>query len=331
MAFLDLHKAYDKIWKATVSANLWSKGIRGKIWRIIRNLNNNLTSKIKTRFGYTRNIKIEESLRQGGVLSGTEFASLIDCAEDELKAAGLGVQYGDTLLSSLLLMDDIILLAESPQQLQSMLDTMDKFASKHHLTYNLSKSKVMITGPAPRPNPQWRLGELILEEVNQYTYLGEVIASNLKMNAHLNHLQQKLIVNLNRIFAIGTDETLSRIKMDVFLQLHSKCLLPSLLYNAETWTLTMDEEKRLERMHMQALRRYLKTPTSTPKLAYYAELGIYPLQASIDIAQLKYLWRILISPTQVNSILMTQVAHNTKGSWYTKIYQKLIRYGLPNN
>ena len=46
--------------------------------RMIKNLNSNLTAKIQIRYGLTRKIEIKDSIRQGGVLSVIEYATLID-------------------------------------------------------------------------------------------------------------------------------------------------------------------------------------------------------------------------------------------------------------
>ena len=151
------------------------------------------------------------------------------------------------------------------------------------------------------------------------------------MQAHINYLQQKLIANTNRIFAIGSDESLSRIKMSTYMQLHERCLIPSLLYNAETWTMSKDETRRLEQLQLRTLRTYLKAPRSVPKMAFYLELGLYPVEATIDITQIKYLWKLLNTTTQVRAILETQLHLDTSGSWADQILDKLINYGLPVN
>ena len=44
LAFLDIKQAYDQVWKAAVMVTLWERGIRGKIWRILRLLNTGLTT-----------------------------------------------------------------------------------------------------------------------------------------------------------------------------------------------------------------------------------------------------------------------------------------------
>ena len=45
-------------------------GLTGKDWNILKHINENLTATIRTQYGNTRTIKIKDSIRQGGVLSG---------------------------------------------------------------------------------------------------------------------------------------------------------------------------------------------------------------------------------------------------------------------
>ena len=48
ITFLDIEKAYDKAWLNTILYILWQKGIRGKILRLIRKLNPNMSAQVKT-------------------------------------------------------------------------------------------------------------------------------------------------------------------------------------------------------------------------------------------------------------------------------------------
>ena len=70
VAFIDIEKAYDKVWNNAISYLLWDRKIKGKLWRIMYKLNQNLKTTIATKFG----INIENSIRQGKPLSGPEFA-----------------------------------------------------------------------------------------------------------------------------------------------------------------------------------------------------------------------------------------------------------------
>ena len=82
---------------------------------------------------------------------------------------------------------------------------------------------------------------------------------------------------------------------------------------------------------MQAFRRYLRTPVSTPKSAFYLDLGLLPLGAAVDAIQFRYLWKILNSNTRVHEILRNQIQLDTPGSWINQLKRKLNQYGLTTN
>jgi hypothetical protein len=60
-------------------------------------------------------------LRQGCILSPVLFSIFIDGLAEEVKKVG-GAKYADIIVSLLLFADDIVLIAESPQMMQKMLD-----------------------------------------------------------------------------------------------------------------------------------------------------------------------------------------------------------------
>ena len=107
IVFLDIEKAYDKTGQESVLHIIWNKGIKGKIWRIIRLLNKDLNARCWVRQEKSRNIEIEGSLRQGGVLSVTLFAKMMDTLCEDLQQEGLGVKFEDFIIPSLLLVDDV--------------------------------------------------------------------------------------------------------------------------------------------------------------------------------------------------------------------------------
>ena len=105
---LDVQKAYDKAWLDAIMYALHKNGVEGKNLRMIKKLNSNLTARIQTRYGLTRRINIKDSIRQGGVLSVIEYATLIDEISKELKEKNLGyVTEANITLDSLLWMDDV--------------------------------------------------------------------------------------------------------------------------------------------------------------------------------------------------------------------------------
>ena len=104
IAFLDVTKAYDKAWLNAILYALNKSGLKEKEWNLVKNINKNLTAKIRTKFGKTRPIKIKDSIRQGGVLSVIEYANLIDEIAREIKEENTGItKIGDNQIHGCLL------------------------------------------------------------------------------------------------------------------------------------------------------------------------------------------------------------------------------------
>ena len=46
LAFLDLSKAFDRVWREGLFAFLWESDIQGKSWRLINEINRNVENKV---------------------------------------------------------------------------------------------------------------------------------------------------------------------------------------------------------------------------------------------------------------------------------------------
>ena len=78
-------------------------------------------------------------LRQGCVLSPCLFSLFIMDLAGVLERKGLGVKDRGQWMGSCLFADDIVLLAGSAVELQTMLDEVAIFASRWHLIFNPKK------------------------------------------------------------------------------------------------------------------------------------------------------------------------------------------------
>ena len=84
IAYLDVTKAYDKAWLTGIMHVLFKQGLNDSHWTIVKKLNKNLTAKLQTKYGLTREIHIKDSIRQGGVLSTTMYGILMDEINKEI-------------------------------------------------------------------------------------------------------------------------------------------------------------------------------------------------------------------------------------------------------
>ena len=96
LTFWDVSKAYDHVDNNDLLATIWDEGLKGKSWRILRELNSNLTAKIKTRFGLTREVIMQIGGKQGSRLTGRMFSKMMDLMTEELK--GMGFEINENLI-----------------------------------------------------------------------------------------------------------------------------------------------------------------------------------------------------------------------------------------
>ena len=169
---------------------LHKNGVEGKNLRMIKKLNSNLTARIQTRYGLTRRINIKDSIRQGGVLSVIEYATLIDEISKELKEKNLGyVTEANITLDSLLWMDDVCIIHHDLNKLQEILDVTNHVANKYHIQFGAAKCKVIRRGKGKKS--ALKLNGETLEEVPKYKYLGEMINNKGNLSDHITEIEKK--------------------------------------------------------------------------------------------------------------------------------------------
>jgi len=83
----------------------------------------------------------EAEVKQGFLLSPRLFSLFLKDITDSLPC---GIQIGGCAIKELLYTDDIVFLAESPVELQTMINALHKYCLLWELLVNTEKSKVLI-------------------------------------------------------------------------------------------------------------------------------------------------------------------------------------------
>ena len=156
---------------------LHNNGVIGPTWNIIRKLNQGLKAKIKTKDGITREINIKDSIRQGGVLSVLQYATVMDEIAKEIQKTNIGIEIpgSNTKIGCLLWMDDVLLMADNEKDLQTLLNITVNTANKYHIVFGEEKSKIMIMNSKKELKNTMKLGNMTLKTTENYKYLGEII------------------------------------------------------------------------------------------------------------------------------------------------------------
>ena len=130
VAFLDLSKAFDRVWRDGLLANLWNYGIQGKCWRLIKEIYKNVQNKVL--FGDFESdwFNQEYGVKQGCILSPTLFSILMNDLVEMLSNSNVGVEISSKLINCLLFADDVVLFANSLEELHKLLKIFNEFAEK---------------------------------------------------------------------------------------------------------------------------------------------------------------------------------------------------------
>ena len=325
LVYLDVTKAYDKAWLDAIMYVLYERGLNSNMWKLVKELNSNLLTTIQTQHGPTRKIQITDSIRQGGVLSVTMYALMMDETNKALQHTDLGIKIpnSECTVPCLLWMDDVVLAETNTARTQKQLDITNDTSLKFYVEYGMAKTKYLRTG-AIKPPIILKLGNRTVEETDKYTYLGEINNRKMNMANQIKAIEGKVEAAYQILLAVAEDREFKKIKMESIWTLVQTCIVPIITYASETWHLNMQEKKNLNQILDKIIRRVLMTPDATPREAIYIETGLLDIEALADCKRLNMKARL----NRDKSDLMTAVLNNPECLWENDTTKTMIKYGI---
>ena len=154
LLFVDFRKAFDTVWHDGLWKRLWDCGIQGKAWRVVKNLYSSIQSRVRVDNQESKSVQMRQGVRQGCPLSPVLFNCFINELAKKLRDTNMGLQVEDKLINALLYADDVVLMAETPEHLQKLIDVVDDFCRKWRMDINLKKSEIMIANEEPSKAPE---------------------------------------------------------------------------------------------------------------------------------------------------------------------------------
>ena len=326
ITFLDVTKAYDKAWLDAIMYTMDKQGCNGAIWNLTDKLNQNLTATIRTSIGQTRTIRINNSIRQGGVLAVTQYAALMDEINKEIQnAKQLKESTINPNSTCLLWVDDVAIITDNINDQKTLLKITEETANKYRIQFGKNKSQTMTIGKSISKEPTLGINEMHIEPCAQYKYLGEIINTKNNLDNHIHEIKRKTEAALQTVLFIAGDENFRGIQLQTIWTLLEACIIPIITYGAETWTLNKTQTKTLNTLLDNILKRLLQIPQTTPRECIYDELDILDIQHRIMLKRMTYAIKIKTKPgTAMQTILKD--AHNT--SWISKTKIMMTEIGL---
>ena len=182
---------------------------------------------------------VRMGLRHGSVMSPWLFNLYVDRVVREVNARVLGrglklIDGNDNEweLNQLLFADDTVLAADSERKLCQLVTEFGRMCERRKLRVNVAKSKVM---RCTRNEDGARLNVMLngeaFQEVDQFKYLGSVIAANGGVEADVCHRVNEGCKVLGALKGVMKNRGLG---MNVKEVLYEKVVVPTVMYGSES-------------------------------------------------------------------------------------------------
>ena len=144
-------------------------------------------------------------------------------------------------------------MAESEEELESLLMKVKEESEKVGLKLNIQKTKIMASGPIT----SWEIDGETVETVVDFIFLGSKITACGDCSHEIKRcllLGRKVMTNLDSIFK-SRDIILSK-----KVHLLKAMVFPVVMYGCENWTIKKAEHRRIDAFELWCWRRLLRVP-----------------------------------------------------------------------
>ena len=169
-----------------------------------------------------------------------------------LDEAQAGVKTAGRNINNLGHTDDITLMAESEEELKSLLMKAKEENERAGLKLNIRKPKIMESSPIT----SWQLHRETMETVRDFIFLG----SRITMNGDCSHEIKTLAVW--RKAMTDLDSVLKSRDITLLTKVHlvKDMVFPVVMYGCESWTIKKAEHRRIDAFELWYWRRLLRVP-----------------------------------------------------------------------
>ena len=168
-----------------------------------------------------------------------------------LEEAQAGIKIAERYINKLRYADDTTLMAESEEELKSLLMEVKEESEKVGLKLNIQKTKIMASGPIT----PWQIDGETMATVSDFIFGGSKITADGDCIHEIKRhflLRRKVMPNRDSIFK-SRDITLP-----TKAHLVKAIVFPVVMYRCESWTVKKAECQRIDAFELWCWRRLLR-------------------------------------------------------------------------
>ena len=170
-----------------------------------------------------------------------------------LEETQAGIKIAGRNVNNLRYADETTLMAESEEELKSLLMKVKEESEKVGLKLNIQKTKIMASGPIT----SWEVDGETVEKVSDFIFWGSKITADGDCSHEIKRrllLGRKVVTNLDSILK-GRDIT-----FPTKVCLVKAMVFPVVMYGCENWTIKKAEHRRIDAFELWCWRRLLRVP-----------------------------------------------------------------------
>ena len=142
LCFVDFEKAFDTVKHGCLMETLRKFGVDGADIRVLMQLYWDQKAVVRVGDDVSEWVNIEKGVRQGCVLSPELFSLYTQLVMEEMRDLE-GVKVGGKDINNIRYADDMVMMAETEEGLQDLMDKLSEECRKLGLRINVSKTEVM--------------------------------------------------------------------------------------------------------------------------------------------------------------------------------------------
>ena len=179
--FIDMQKAFDRVERDCLLSKLLAVGVNGRFYTIIKSLYGMSKARVNVNGKFTDFFNINCGVEQGNKISPTLFSLYVNDLAMEHNILNLGIPLDNEKICILMYADDIVILAGSEDDLQQLLDTVNRWCPEWRMQINSSKTNIIHFRKMSqnKTNVTFYIGEHDIGVISQYKYLGCVLTEHL--------------------------------------------------------------------------------------------------------------------------------------------------------
>ena len=175
-------------------------GLPGHLTCLLRNLYASQEATVRTRHGTTEWVQIGKGVRQCCIASPCLFNMYVEyiMRNAGLDEAQAGIKIAGRNINNLRYADDTSLMAESKEEIKSLLMKVKEESEKLDLKLNIQKPKIMASGPIT----SWQIDGETMETVTDFIFRGSKITADGDCSHEIKRcllLGRKAMTNLDSI------------------------------------------------------------------------------------------------------------------------------------